>query len=126
MPQFIVRGCVLRHETKRTGWWLFKTCLDVIVLLMDTDAIEAARKTIGGYPIFTGEEWQIPSEISVAAPREERRWDRLSVGAIVAVTFEYSGVVARYHPARDPMRVVTVTKLDTEGGPFRSLPFDPQ
>ena len=109
--RFVVRGKVLRHETKTRGMWIFRSYFDVFTLELDSEDIEVAREKIGGFKLMNGgNEACVRSEIRVVLPREERGGIDSSIGSAVNVTFEYAGVVNQRHLGADALRILQLER----------------
>lgn len=107
--RFVVRGKVLRHETKKSGW-IFKSLSDVFTLELDSEDLETARERIGGFQLMNGGDERIPAEIRVTLPREEHKRNGFSIGSEVNVTFEYAGKVNQRHLGADALSILQLER----------------
>ena len=121
MAKFIIRGRVLRHETTSRGWWIFKERFDTLILQLDPQALEMAQINIGGYYDLNEAPFDIPSEIKLSAPKENRHHEKFPIGMVVDVTFEYARALEQFYVGRSPMAIVLIEKhIGDTDGPFRS------
>ena len=93
--RFVVRGRVVRQESRTTGRWIFKSEWDVIVVEIDREEFEAHRQAMGGFHLLAflrPKDLPFPSECEFVVEKKERIAKALPVNSSVEVTLGYLSV----------------------------------
>lgn len=109
---FVVRGRVVRHETRSTGFWFLKTEYDVLVIEIDREEFETKRVEMGGFQVPTlghPKDLPFPSECKFMVEKKERKTKELPINSSVEVTLGYLNVHDQHATHRAALEVLELS-----------------
>ncbi len=114
---YSLRGKVVEHSVKVSGWWIFKTKIPICIIQLNEEQVsifnKIAQTTMLGYG---GDERNyhkgIESLLKIGMPVEQL--GEYAVGAEIGISFKYSGPLEQFFNGSETLRVIKFKVIDSD------------